>query len=46
MYVEELIEQIDIYTEICDAKAQADNGELIDGQTALSRLKEKYEQND
>ena len=34
--------QAEMYTKIMEGKAQADSGQLIDGDTALNELKAKY----
>ncbi|MCH5350869.1 MAG: type II toxin-antitoxin system Phd/YefM family antitoxin [Clostridiales bacterium] len=39
---EKRLAQIDIYTKIMDAKAQADKGELSDGPVTLKKLRDKY----
>ena len=39
---EQMFEQTDMYKKIMEGKAQADNGELIDADTALAELKAKY----
>ena len=39
---EQQLAKVDMYNKICEAKAQADNGELLDGQTVLTGLKGKY----
>lgn len=39
---EQQLAKVDMYNKICEAKAQADRGELLDGQTVLAGLKEKY----
>ena len=39
---EQQLAKVDMYNKICEAKAQADSGELLDGQTVLKGLKDKY----
>lgn len=39
---EQELARVDMYKKIVEGKAQADRGELIDGETALDELKMKY----
>ena len=39
---EQQLAKVDMYNKICEAKAQADSGELRDGRTVLTGLKDKY----
>ncbi len=39
---EQQMAKLEFYTKIMEGKLQADRGELIDGETALSDLMEKY----
>jgi hypothetical protein len=39
---EQQLAKLDMYTKIMEGKAQADNGELIDGPSAMADLKKKY----
>ena len=39
---EEQLARLDMYTKIMEGMAQADRGELVDGETALLELKKKY----
>ena len=39
---EQQLSKLDMYTKIMEGKAQADNGELIDGPSAMAELKKKY----
>lgn len=39
---EQRLAQIDMYSKIMEGKAQADNGELLDGPTAMAKLRTKY----
>lgn len=39
---EEKLAKIDMYTKIMEGKAQADNGQLVDGPTTMEKLKGKY----
>ncbi|MBQ7728006.1 MAG: type II toxin-antitoxin system Phd/YefM family antitoxin [Clostridia bacterium] len=41
VYEQELA-RADMYAKIIEGKAQADNGELVEGKTALSELRMKY----
>ncbi len=41
VYEQELA-RADMYAKIMEGKAQADNGELVEGKTALSELRIKY----
>ena len=41
VYEQELA-RADMYAKIMEGKAQADNGELVEGKTALSELRMKY----
>ena len=41
VYEQELA-RADMYAKIMEGKAQADNGELVEGKTALSELRTKY----
>ena len=39
---EQVLARADMYAKIMEGKAQADRGELVDGETALKELKTKY----
>lgn len=39
---EERLAQIDMYSKIMEAKAQADNGDLADGPAAIAKMRVKY----
>lgn len=39
---EQQLAKVDMYNKICEGKAQADSGELLDGQSVLNELKGKY----
>lgn len=39
---EQRLAQIDMYNKIMEGKRQADNGQLLDGEEVMKRLKEKY----
>lgn len=39
---EEKLAKLDMYNKILEGKKQADNGQLSDGATIMSRLREKY----
>ena len=39
---EEQLARINMYTKILEGKAQADNGELLDGQSTMKKLRQKY----
>lgn len=39
---EQRLAQVEMYSKIMEGKAQADRGELLDGPTALAKLKAKY----
>ena len=39
---EQKLARADMYAKIMEGKAQADNGELVEGKTALSELRTKY----
>lgn len=39
---EQRLAQIDMYSKIMEAKTQADNGELLDGATTMTKLRAKY----
>jgi len=40
---EQQMAKIEMYTKIMEGKRQADHGELIDGNTAMAELLEKYD---
>lgn len=39
---EEQLARINMYTKILEGKTQADNGELLDGQSTMKKLRQKY----
>ena len=39
---EQQLARLDMYAKIMEGKAQADNGDLIDGPSAMAGLKKKY----
>lgn len=39
---EQRLAQIDMYSKIMESKAQADNGELLDGVATMAKLRTKY----
>jgi len=43
---EEHFARINMYTKILEGKAQADNGELLDGQSTMQKLRNKYAEQD
>lgn len=39
---EEKLARVNMYAKIAEGKAQADNGELLDGQLTMKKLRKKY----
>ena len=39
---EEQLARLDMYTKIAEGKAQADNGQLLDGPSTMKKLRKKY----
>ena len=39
---EEQLARLNMYTKIMEGKSQADNGQLLDGQSTMEKLRKKY----